>query len=185
MTTISRGETAMQDGLREAMSGLAAGVCVVTTWVEGRPWGMAVSSCCSLSMRPALLLVCLENSRTATRAILEQQRFGVNILRADQEHVALRVSACGEPKFIDDFVLEGGAVSTPKIGGVLSFLHCELYDAIAVGDHTIAIGEVADVTLGYLADPLIYFRRRFCRITTPGAPDETGTRLPRRALGRG
>jgi flavin reductase ActVB len=162
--TSRRHQAAMQAGLREAMSDLAAGVCVVTTWVEGRPWGTAVSSCCSLSMQPVLLLVCLENATTATRAILEQQCFGVNVLGADQDHIARRVSARAKPKFIDDLVSEDGEMGTPRIGGVVSFLHCELYNAVAVGDHTIAIGEVGDVGLGSLSDPLIYFRRRYCRI---------------------
>ena len=164
--TSLRHEASMQDGLREAMSCLAGGVCVVTTWVDGRPWGLAVSSCCSLSMRPVLLLVCLANSASATKMILEQHCFGVNVLGADQEEIARRASAPGTPKFIDDLVLEGTEMGTPMIRGSVASLHCELYNALVVGDHTIVVGEVGDVIRGSLRDPLIYFQRHFDRLST-------------------
>jgi flavin reductase (DIM6/NTAB) family NADH-FMN oxidoreductase RutF len=58
--------TAEDQGLtfREAMSFLASGVVVVTASIDGRPWGMTVSSACPVSVDPPTMLVSL-NTRTA------------------------------------------------------------------------------------------------------------------------
>jgi hypothetical protein len=152
--------------------------------VIGRAWGAWGASTRRRSIPPGV-----NGKRAALR--LPIHRSGFEQPRGETSHLHLSplsrdVKSAGRGSVKVAPTFNCGARTRHRSGAPsLSFLHCELYDAIAVGDHTIAIGEVADVTLGYLADPLIYFRRRFCRITTPGAPDETGTRLPRRALGRG
>jgi flavin reductase ActVB len=160
-------EATMREGLREAMSRLAGGVTVITTWVEGRPWGTTVSSCCSLSMQPPLLLVCLANRSLSTRSILGQESFGVNILHSAQADVARSAAAAGRPKFLDDLVVPDAEAASPALRGALAWIHCELYNAVVVGDHTIVIGEVSDVALGASLDPLIYFDREFRTLTEP------------------
>ncbi len=52
------------DAFRHAMRLLAGGVVVVTTRVDGRPWGLTVSACCSLTAAPPRVLVSLD-ARTA------------------------------------------------------------------------------------------------------------------------
>jgi flavin reductase ActVB len=151
----------MRDGLREAMTRLTGGVVVLTTWISGRPWGLTVSSCCSLSMDPPLLLACLGNQSATTKAVLEQGCFGVNVIGADQIEMARRGAVPGVPKFIDDLVRAESHMGSPVIKGSLASIHCELYNALVVGDHTIAIGRVGDVELGQLRDPLLYFHRTF------------------------
>jgi flavin reductase ActVB len=159
----ARHRATMQQGLREAMSRVAGAVVVVTTTVAGRPWGVTVSSCCPLSMDPPLLLVCLANKAVSTKAIMEQSCFGLNILAADQIEIARRTSAVGVPKFIDDIVREEIEMGTPLINGSLAAVHCELYNALVVGDHTILIGHVDAVEVGTFREPLLYFRREFCQ----------------------
>jgi flavin reductase ActVB len=153
--------TKMAEGLREAMSRLPGGIVVVTTWISGRPWGLTVSSCCSLSMQPPLLLICLKNGTSPTKAILEQGCFGVSVLATDQVEVARRVAQPRALKFIDDLVLPEAEMGTPALKGSLASIHCELYNALVVGDHTIMIGEVGEVVLGTLREPLVYFHREF------------------------
>ncbi len=58
---------AVLDGFRTAMSQLAAGVVMVTCHVGGKPWGLTVSACCSVSMSPPLMLVSLGSATTSTR----------------------------------------------------------------------------------------------------------------------
>ena len=135
---------------REGMCRLASGVVVVTNWIEGRPWGTTVSSCTSLSMDPPLLLACLINGAVSTRAILEQGCFGVNILGHDQTDIAERAAAPGKPKVIDDLVRDESEMGSPAIS-----------NAVVVGDHTIFIGHVGDVSFGRARSPLVFFNRQF------------------------
>lgn len=158
-----RGE--IQHALREGMSRLPSGVAVVTSWIEGRPWGMTVSSCSSLSMDPPLVLVALAASSVSARVILEQQSFGLNVVSADGLHVAMRGAAVGRPKFFDDMVRNDIAEGSPVLRDTLTAIHCELYNAVVLGDHVLVIGEVTSVDLHGEAEALVYHRRAFHRLT--------------------
>ena len=45
--------------------------------------------------------------------------------------------------------------------GGLASIHCELLDALVVGDNTVFVGEVGEVLLGAPREPLTYFDRQF------------------------
>ena len=156
---LQREHDAVRETLKEAMARLAAGVVLVTNWVEGRPWGVTVSSCTSLSMHPPLILVCIAEGAVSARAIMEQQSFGVAILTADQIEIANRGAAPGQPKFIDEIVQDEAEMGSPAIRQALANIHCELYNAMNVGDHIVFVGEVRDVSLGSSRVPLVYFER--------------------------
>jgi len=169
-TTAARSE--IQHALREGMSRLPSGVVVVTNWVDGRPWGTTVSSCSSLSMDPPLVLLALAATSVSARIILEQESFGVNVLAADGVHVALRGAAVGQPKFFDDIVRNDIADGSPALRDTLTAIHCELYNAVVLGDHVVVIGEVTSVDLHSESDALVYHGRAFHRLTH--APDGLG-----------
>jgi flavin reductase ActVB len=158
---LSTERDAMGHAMREGMCRLVSGVVVVTNWIDGRPWGTTVSSCTSLSMDPPLLLASLVNRAVSTRAILEQGCFGVNILGHDQTDIATRAAAPGQPKFIEDLVRDESEMGTPVISNAVVAIHCELYNSAVVGDHTIFIGNVGDVTFGRARSPLVFFNRQF------------------------
>jgi flavin reductase (DIM6/NTAB) family NADH-FMN oxidoreductase RutF len=159
-----RSELLAQEALREGMSRLPSGVVVVTNWIDRKPWGTTVSSCSSLSLSPPLVVVGLISTATSTRAILEQQSFGVNILRDTQAEIAARSAAPGRPKFIEDLVADDHDMGSPALRGALASIHCELYNALGVGDHMLLIGEVRAVELGVAGEPLLYHRRLFRRL---------------------
>jgi steroid delta-isomerase-like uncharacterized protein len=153
------------DGFRQAMRLLAGGVAVVTTVVEGRPWGLTISACCSLTADPPQMLISLDSRTASCRAIVERGAFGVALLGSDQVDVARVCSAAGRPKFIDDLVDEELTRGRePVIRGALSHLDCAVADTHRVGDHRLIVGRVLDV-LGPRAEetsePLVYFERAF------------------------
>lgn len=156
---LQRQHDLVRETLKEAMARLAAGVVLVTNWVEGRPWGVTVSSCTSLSMHPPLILVCLAEGAVSTRAIMEQQSFGVGILSAEQLEIANRGAAPGQPKFIDELIQDETTMGSPAIRQALANIHCELYNAMNVGDHIVFVGEVREVSLGNARVPLVYYER--------------------------
>jgi flavin reductase (DIM6/NTAB) family NADH-FMN oxidoreductase RutF len=156
---------ASAEEFRGAMRLLAGGVALVTTIVDGRPWGLTVSACCSLTADPPQVLVSLDSRTASCRAIVEHGSFGVDVLGSDQIGIAQRCSAQGRPKFIEEAVAAGvGQSRSPVIAGALIHLDCELVDSHRVGDHMVLFGLVGSVlrSRGHGEQtPLVYFERAF------------------------
>src|SRR3954447_16873024 len=57
------------DGFRHTMAGFATGVTVVTSAGDAYMCGMTVNSFASVSLEPALVLICLGAASATTRAI--------------------------------------------------------------------------------------------------------------------
>lgn len=154
-------------GFREAMSRLAAGVVMVTAHVDGRPWGLTVSACCSVSMAPPMLLVSLGSVTTSARAIEESGRFGVSILGERLIDTARFGAARGAPKFLEELVDSGGdgRSSTPVVAGAIGHVDCAVVQALRVADHVLFLGRVEHVVVarGH-EDPLVYHDRRWHRL---------------------
>jgi flavin reductase ActVB len=152
---------AVLDGFRTAMSRLAAGVVMVTCHVDGKPWGLTVSACCSVSMAPPLLLVSLGAQTTSARAILEGRRFGVSLLGERLIDVARFGAAQGRPKFVDGYCADGHACGTPVVAGAIAHVDCDLDRDVPAGDHVLLIGHVRHVVLTDGDRPLVYFARDY------------------------
>ncbi|MFB6844433.1 flavin reductase family protein [Streptomyces sp. NPDC056373] len=89
------------DGQRAMMSGFPTGVAVLTTTgQDGTPHGMTISSVCSVSLDPPLLLVCLRIGSPTLRAVLDTGRFAVNLLRSGGAGTRARVSSPSVTAFI-------------------------------------------------------------------------------------
>jgi len=139
-----------------AMSHFASGVTVVTTEHDGKLFGMTVASFASLSLRPPLVLICIEKSVKTHDAIAGAAKFGVSILSADQGEISGRFASRSDDKFAGVKV-QRGQLGVPLIAGALTTLECSVYDQLPGGDHTIFIGEVVDART-VEGSPLLYFR---------------------------
>jgi flavin reductase ActVB len=151
-----------------AMSQLASGVVMVTCTVDGQPWGLTVSACCSVSVTPALLLVSLGQQTTSARAIGETGRFGVSILGEAALDVARFGSAKGQPKFVHHFCHGGeehpGGSRTPVVAGAIAHVDCVVEQRVGAGDHVIYLGAVEHVLTNLRDSPLVYYDRRYHRL---------------------
>jgi flavin reductase ActVB len=151
---------------REAMRRLAASVVMVTTWMDGQPWGLTVSACCSVSVTPPSLLVSV-GEYTATAGVIRQEhRFGVSILGQDQSHVARFGARPREPKFVSQFCDQaaGNSCVTPVVGGAVAHVDCRCIQEVTAADHVLFIGEVQRVVLHPEERPLIYYASDFHRV---------------------
>jgi flavin reductase ActVB len=159
--------------LRHAMRNLATGVVSVTTWCDGRPWALTVSSCCSVSLEPPTVLVSLLGRSVTARCVRSEGLFGLNLLASDQIAVAELGAAPGTPKFIDVHCdrERTKTVHSPVIAGALAHLSCTLMEAVEVADHVICIALVDHVLLTNIGkSPLIYSAQRYGNFApTPGA----------------
>ena len=141
------------------MASLASGVAVITARRnDGHPCGLAATSVSSFSADPPSLLVSVAHTSRCHRALIDGERFGVHILRADQEPIARVFAGRGDDKF--------GAVEwtwddeVPRLDDTIAYLRCRRSDSFERYDHTILIGDLEDgrVTGG---SPLVWLRREF------------------------
>ena len=150
------------------MSQLAAGVVMVTTLVDDRPWGLTMSACCSISMEPPLLMVAPARETVTARSIETSGRFGVSILGAGLIEVARFGAARGAPKFVADFCVPGPGGSevsrTPVVAGSLAHIDCEVSESVLAGDHMVYIGLVRRVIVDISDVPLVYHDRDYHRL---------------------
>src|SRR5437764_6154555 len=145
---------------REVFGRFATGVAVITGSGPTGSGGMTANAVCSLSLEPLLTLVCFENQARTLPIVREAGRFAVNVLSAEQEHLAgVFASKLPEAEKLDgvEHTFRSGV---PIIDGALAWAACDLRELIAGGDHTIAIGEVVQMGLGR-GRPLLWYGGRY------------------------
>lgn len=154
------------DELRHAIGHFATGVTVVTSLDrDGGPVGTTASAVSSLSIDPALLLVCLSRASSTLCAIRTHGRFAVNVLAAEQRELSARFSRSGDLASWDGVTFESGATGIPRLAGVLTTLECTLEELLAGGDHEIVVGLVREVVIGTgTREPLLHWRGEYARL---------------------
>ncbi|WP_259315587.1 flavin reductase family protein [Capillimicrobium parvum] len=150
------------DSFRVAMSRLAAGVVMVTCRVDGQPWGLTVSACCSVSMDPPLILASLGANTVSAAAITQHGIFGISVLGPQLVEVAQFGSSRGEPKFMQHLCAnEHPQSDSPAVNGAVAHIDCLLEQRIVAGDHILFIGRVCNALLGDSDTPLVYHGRTY------------------------
>jgi flavin reductase (DIM6/NTAB) family NADH-FMN oxidoreductase RutF len=127
---------------RRALGQFASGVTVVTTRDgSGRTHGLTVSSFCSVSLHPPLVLVCIDHRSDANPAVRESGLFAVSVLAEQQEDVSRRFAAHGRAK-LRGFPFLEGRHGLPLVPGALAHLECRVRAIHDEGDHSVWVGEV-------------------------------------------
>ena len=76
------------DTFKELMKRFASGVTLITFENDGKYSGLTVSSFCSLSMNPPLILICLDKKIPSHESLKNGTHFGVNICTSEQGKLA-------------------------------------------------------------------------------------------------
>ena len=150
-----------QQVFRDVIGRFASGVTIITTTVDGAPFGTTASAVSSLSLEPPMVLICLNKTSETQAAILKAGHFCVNILADGQQDLAYQFAGKGD-KFADT-AFEQGIEGIPVLGGTLAHLECRVAETVTGGTHTVFLAHVA-VAAGHEGAPLTYFRGRFGRL---------------------
>ena len=154
-----------QTNFRQVLSQFASGVAVLTTKYGDSCHGITVSSFCSLSLDPQLVLVCINQDSYCLDLIKQSECFGINILDELSEglsrHFASRISS----KFTG-IAYRLGQSGVPLLENALATIECRLANHFPGGDHSILVGEVITASVDHYSQPLLYFRREYKRIAT-------------------
>lgn len=148
---------------REAFGRVPMPVAVVTANIDSSPVGTTVSSFCSLSADPPLVLVALDLGSDTLAALTESRRFGLNVLSRAHEDLATTCSLKGDAK--RDALLHHPD-TPPRVQEAAVWMDCSVRDILEGGDHMIVTGlinvcEFADV------EPLLYHQRAFVGVHRP------------------
>jgi flavin reductase (DIM6/NTAB) family NADH-FMN oxidoreductase RutF len=158
---------------RDLMAAVAAPVTVVTTAVDGAPYGTTVSAFASLSLHPAMVTVALDRASAVLARIGSSGRFAVNVLAAGQDDLALGFARRGADRFAQvDWHEDHGL---PRLAAAAGFLACEVSATVEGGDHLLLLGTVTHAHTAP-APPLVYAYR------TSGTHSAYASR-PRRPIG--
>jgi flavin reductase (DIM6/NTAB) family NADH-FMN oxidoreductase RutF len=150
-------DTTLEKALRGAMANLATGLTVVTTSDGGRPHGTTLSGVMSLSMDPPMVLVSLARTSSLLARLQRGGRFGVNVLAAHQDQVALRFSTKVHDRFADLGWSDDGA---PRLDDVHAWVLADVTQTVPAGDHVLVLGTVLHAETGD-HQPLTYWQRTF------------------------
>lgn len=149
---------------RRALSRFATGVTIVTAAHKNvGTKGMTANAFTSVSLDPALVLVCVA-LKARTHAVLKSARhFGISVLDETQKDVAEYFArpeadpACMESLGIR---IRHEANGVPYVQGCLAHLVCRRVAARRAGDHTIFIGEVEHLSCRE-GRPLLFYGGRY------------------------
>lgn len=149
---------------REAMSRYAGHVQIVTTEYEGVRRGVTITAACSVSDRPPMLLVCLNNNNPNNAVFFEAGYFALNTLGAQDEALANAFAGFGVKEADARFALaEWQVLSTgaPVLTDAVAAFDCRVTDRKVTATHTVLFGEVTAVHFGPREPALIYLDRGY------------------------
>lgn len=143
--------------LRNVFGTFMTGVTVVTAWdVDGTPRGFTANSFTSVSLDPALVLVCIAKTAGSLPVFSAAEHFAINILGDWQRELSGTFAGRTADKFAGVELL-ASEPAAPCLADSLSVLSCARHSLVDAGDHVILIGEVRRYRSS-VGSPLGYFR---------------------------
>ena len=149
--------------LRRVMGHFATGVTVVTTKDgEDTPFGLTANAFASLSLKPPLVLVCVDKAAHCYSCFEGSKIFAINVLGEGQEEISRRFATKGLQKF-NGIPWHKSEIGLALLDGAIGHIECKVVSSYDGGDHTIYVGEVLRAkTTG--DRPLIFFRGKYHRL---------------------
>lgn len=175
---------------------------MVTLHVDGRPWGVTVSSVVPVTMEPPKLMVSLFSASVAARHIVRSGVFGVSLLTTAHTLVARAQAVPRVPKFLDAHCQEsdlmqhtefgttgvgsysvddpGASLPAPRVARAAHF-DCRVTQTLDVDDHVLVIGQVEAAHQARTShEPLLYIGGAFATVEPLGARATPATTSVRR-----
>jgi flavin reductase (DIM6/NTAB) family NADH-FMN oxidoreductase RutF len=153
---------------RLALGQFATGVTVVTAErAPGQVHGMTANAFTSVSLDPLLILICVSQTAQLLPLVQRQKRFGVNILKSDQQAISEYFAQTEESATLETNLgirYRWTPSGVPLLEDALAHLACNVVTSYIAGDHTIFIAEVGTTEL-FDGEPLVYFRGNYRRVS--------------------
>ena len=165
---------------RKTLGAFVTGVTVVSTrQQDGTPRGFTANSFTSVSLDPALVLICIGKSAASYPVFSAAAHFSISILAEDQKQVSSLFASKAADKF-EQVAWHPGLTGSPVIDGAAAWFDCETHQMIEAGDHIILIGRVVDFA-NTTTSPLGYGRGAY--LTFSLSQDALAAAGPRARVG--
>lgn len=152
-----------KEEFRSALAHFATGVTVITTLDDaGQPHSMTANSFTSVCLDPPVVLVCVAHGTNTYGFVERIGRFGVNILRQEQEELgAYFAKRPADREGGVEFSYSTAEDGVPVLDNSMVFFGCRVIGSHVYGDHTVYLGEVNEVRQNDFSAPLMFFRSRW------------------------
>jgi flavin reductase (DIM6/NTAB) family NADH-FMN oxidoreductase RutF len=153
------------DTFRSVLGRFASGVTIVTARDDaGKDHGMTASAFCSVSLQPALVLICVDHEASMHGLLLEHSRLGISILSSTQEAYSRRFADQDTDDRFDGIAYTRAESGVVLLEGALAHLECKVIEHHDAGDHTIVIAEVERAEPHEANRPLVYYRGGYAQL---------------------
>jgi flavin reductase (DIM6/NTAB) family NADH-FMN oxidoreductase RutF len=146
---------------KSIMGSFPSGVSVVTvTDLDGTPRGLTCSSVCSVSLEPAMLLVCVNKNSNTLPVLEERGSFVVNFLCEQSADIARICASKAADKFsgVRWRMAEYADNAPILIDHITAYAECRIIQAVDGGDHIILIARILTGATYPAKQPMIYAR---------------------------
>ncbi|WP_371582536.1 flavin reductase family protein [Streptomyces sp. NBC_01314] len=146
--------------LRQAYGCFPSGVTAVCALDSGSPVGMAASTFTPVSLSPALISVCMQDTSTTWPKLRRRSHVGVSVLAQGQDAICRSLAGKESDRFtgVDWDADDDGGV---YIHGAGLWLSCSLHAELPGGDHTIVLLEIQGLKAEPDREPLVFHNSRF------------------------
>src|SRR5690606_20690641 len=147
--------------LRTALSQCPIGVVSLCAVPAGERIGMAASSFVSVSLEPALVAVCIQQTSSTWPRLREAGTLGESVLAEAHSTAARTLSARTGDRFagVPTVRRESGAL---LVRGAALWIESRIVEELPAGDHTIALLSVDWLEHPGDIAPIVFHRSAFC-----------------------
>lgn len=133
---------------RRILWSLPTGLYVLGSAAGGRRNLMTLNWAMQVATAPKLVAVSVEAAAVTHRLVAEGGSFTLNVIAREDRAIVRKfvkpLDDDGSPGSLSGFEVTTAVTGAPILGCALAWLDCRVSHTLAVGSHTVFVGEVAD-----------------------------------------
>ena len=137
---------------RRVLWTMPSGLFVIGSKAGERLNLMTANWCSQVSFSPKLIAVSIEEEALTHTLIHEGRIFSVSIIDREDRAIVRKftkpVEVDTEAKTLNGFPYDTRVTGAPILGQAVAWIDCEVRQEVAVGGHTLFVGEVVDAAFG-------------------------------------
>jgi flavin reductase (DIM6/NTAB) family NADH-FMN oxidoreductase RutF len=153
------------DAFRGVAGRFATGISVVATRNDGVDHAMTLNAFTSVSLKPLVVLICVEKITRFHRAVMASGAWAMSMLSDDAEQASRWFAEKARPtggQLADYTYHPGAATGMPVLDMAMAVIECRTRAVHDGGDHDVVLGDVVGLWTDPAArPPLVYFEGRY------------------------